>query len=169
MDLGLTTIGRAEKVNLPSLKLQKIPAKIDTGADASSLWCSKAELKDGVLSCIFFSPKSPYYTGKACEFHKGEFTITRIANSFGHREMRYKVKIPVKIRGKLIKATFTLSDRSQKLYPILIGRSSLRGKFVVDVRKGSPLRGEERARIKRLRNELRRMGGGLKNENRNLI
>jgi hypothetical protein len=43
-------------------------------------------------------------------------------------------------------ATFTLADRSSQVYPVLIGRATLRGKFIVDVQMGSPLREEEEKR-----------------------
>ena len=61
------------------------------------------------------------------------------------------------IKGRTIKATFTLTDRSTKLYPILIGRSTLQGKFLIDVSKGAPLHEEENERQKRLKREMRRI------------
>ena len=153
----LTVIGRVERVRLPSLHLKKIPAKVDTGADASSIWCSKLEKTDEGLKCVFFGKGSPFYTGDEIVFKNGEVDLTRIANSFGHKELRYKVKIPMVMKGRLIKATFTLTDRSAKLYPILIGRSTLQGKFLVDVSKGKPLHEEESERQKRLRRQMRRI------------
>lgn len=150
-------IGRVERVRFPSLGIKGVPAKIDTGADASSIWCSKIELVDSQLHCIFFGKDSPFYNGKTIIFDKNDVDLTRIANSFGHSELRYKIKIPMEIRGRTIKATFTLTDRSTKLYPVLIGRSMLRNKFVVDVSRGTPLHEEEDERQKRLRKEMRRM------------
>jgi hypothetical protein len=139
-------IGRAERVAFPSLNTLKVPAKVDTGADSSSIWCSQIELKAGQLKCVFFGPASQFYTGEAVNFDKGQFDVTRVANSFGKREIRYKVKLPIEIQGRVIKASFTLADRSAKLYPVLIGLSTLRGKFIIDVAKGSPLENEEAKR-----------------------
>lgn len=156
-DKTVTVIGRVERVSLPSLGLKKIPAKIDTGADASSIWCSKLELFDDGLKCVFFGKDSPFYSGKKIIFRNNEIDLTRIANSFGHRELRYKVKIPMEIKSRTIKASFTLTNRSTKLYPILIGRSTLQGKFLVDVSKGTPLHEEEGERQKRLRRQMRRI------------
>jgi hypothetical protein len=150
-------IGRAERVGFPTLALKGVPAKIDTGADASSIWCSKFEIKDGKLRCVFFGKGSEFYTGEVVEFDAKNVDLTRVANSFGHKQIRYKIKIPMTIKGRKIKATFTLTDRSTKLYPVLIGRSTLKGKFLVDVGRGSPLHEEEGARIKRLRKEMRKM------------
>jgi hypothetical protein len=77
-----------------------------------------------------------------------------VANSFGHREMRYVVKLQLKLGGKTIVGTFTLSDRSKKTYPILIGRKLLNRKFLVDVSKGSPLTDVENSKKVRLQKEL---------------
>ena len=51
-------------------------------------------------------------------------------------------------------ATFTLSDRSMQVYPVLIGRSTLNGKFVVDVSRGSPLLAEEERRSAELQKNI---------------
>lgn len=150
----LALIGRVEKVNLPQLSALRVPAKIDTGADASSIWAHKVE-KDGKnLKVTFFGPKSAHYISEVHTFLPNEYTITRVSNSFGHREIRYKVKLKIAIKGKLINGTFTLADRSTKLYPILIGRSLIKHKFLIDVTKGSPLVAEEKARKAVLREEI---------------
>jgi hypothetical protein len=150
-------IGRVENINFPSLSLKGVPAKVDTGADASSIWCSKLKIVDGELRCVFFGKDSPYYTGKGLTFNMDDVDLTRVANSFGHSELRYKIKIPIEIKGRRINATFTLTDRSTKLYPVLIGRSLLKNKFLVDVSRGTPLHEEENERLKRLRKEMRRI------------
>lgn len=150
----LTLIGRAEKATFPDLGVKQVPVKIDTGADACSIWASATEFENNRLHVIFFDKGSAWYSGDEHVFKKGEYTITRVANSFGHRQIRYKVKLSIKLKGRPIRGSFTLSDRSNKLYPVLIGRTLLKNKFVVDVSKGSPLRKEERERSLRLRKEL---------------
>jgi hypothetical protein len=105
---------------------------------------------------IFFGPRSKYYTGQLHKFTPKEYSITRVANSFGQKEIRYKVKLKILIKGRLINGTFTLADRSTKLYPILLGRSLINGKFIIDVSKGNPLIAEEKARKSALEKELRK-------------
>lgn len=142
--LQLNIIGRAEFVDIPLIGANKVPAKVDTGADSSSIWVSQAYLDDsGKLSVVFFGPGSDHYTGKVVNFENSQYSRIRIANSFDHKELRYKIKLPVKIKSKLIRATFTLSNRDSKVYPILIGRKMLAGKFLVDVQGGSPLLKQE--------------------------
>lgn len=157
-----TVIGRAEKADFSQLGLKGVPVKIDTGADACSIWAHATEIDDKKLRVVFFGLGSPWYTGKEHTFMPDEYSITRVANSFGHKELRYKIKLQIKVKGRRIRGTFTLSDRSNKLYPVLIGRSLLKNKFVVDVAKGSPLRAEEREREQRLQEEMVKVMGGEK-------
>ena len=159
MTRELTIIGRAERADLPDIQAKGVPVKIDTGADASSIWAHVVELRDDRLHVVFFSEESAFYTGEEHIFKPGEYSITRVANSFGHRELRYKVKLRIRVKKRLINGTFTLSDRSKKLYPILIGRSLLKNKFLVDVSKGNPLREAEKERSARLSKDMETIKG----------
>jgi hypothetical protein len=149
-------IGRAHFIDLVDLGLKRVPAKIDTGADKSSIWVNKVELKDNHLECVFFGPKSPFYTGKVVKF-KDNYSMTRVSNSFGQKELRYTVKLRIRVEGRLVYATFTLSDRSRKTYPILLGRSLLNSKFIVDVSKGDPLLKIERKKTRVLKKYLNKL------------
>lgn len=151
---GLSIIGRAEKADLATIGAMQVPVKIDTGADACSIWAHMTNVRDGNLYVIFFGKDSKFYTGEEYVFTKDEYSLTRVANSFGHREIRYKVKLRIKIKNRTINGSFTLSDRSKKLYPVLIGRSLLLNKFLVDVSRGEPLKEAEERRAKRLQEEL---------------
>jgi hypothetical protein len=159
-DKQLDIIGRAEQIDLLDLDLSKIPAKVDTGADVSSIWASLVKETDKGLNVIFFGESSPHFSGKVVTFPKSSFSITRVANSFGQKETRYKLKLRVRINGRVFRATFTLSDRSQKLYPILLGRRLLNGKFLVDVRAGKPLKKQEKQRKQQLHNDLEQLERG---------
>lgn len=153
----LTIIGRAEKADFPQIDAKKVPVKIDTGADACSIWATATELEHEKLHVVFFGSGSEWFTGKEHIFHKKDYSITRVANSFGHKELRYKVKLGIRVKRRLIKGSFTLSDRSTKLYPVLLGRSLLKNKFLVDVSKGNPQRDQENMRRKQLTQELEEM------------
>ena len=84
----LALIGRAEKVDLPQLSVVTVPAKIDTGADASSIWPHNIKKEGEDLKVVFFGPESKYYTREVDTFLSNEYTITRVSNSFGHRSIR---------------------------------------------------------------------------------
>ena len=150
----LTTIGRAENIDLPDLKVFDVPAKVDTGAESSSLWASEIKENANGLEFVLFARGSKYYTGEKFTVKASNYSLTRVANSFGHSETRYKVKLKAVLHERKIRATFTLSDRSQMVYPILIGRRLLHGKFLVNVSDGSPLKYEEEARTSQLEREM---------------
>lgn len=128
-----TTIGSTTLVNFPEEGIFDVPAKVDTGADSSSVWASNIEEKDGVLRFTLFGEKSPFYTGRVIQTK--EFTQSRIKNSFGTVESRYKVTLLFSISGVSMRVRVTLSDRKRNTYPILIGRLTLKGRFMVDVSK----------------------------------
>lgn len=144
-------IGRAENIDLPTFGFFGVPAKIDTGAKTSSIWATDVQEQDGVLTFVLFGKGSPLYTGEQHRTVRYEKTV--VASSIGAHQERYKVQIVMKVRGKRIRASFTLADRSQQAYPVLIGRSALRGKFVVDVQSGQPDYKAEKNRHLNLRSE----------------
>ncbi|HSW98869.1 MAG TPA: RimK/LysX family protein [Candidatus Saccharimonadales bacterium] len=134
-------LGRAEQISFPEIDSPDIYARIDSGARTSALWVSYAEVEDGRLAVTFFGPGHPAYTGEKKYFDAFDKDI--VTSSTGHRQQRYKIKLSVVLKKRRIKATFTLADRSTQVYPVLIGRNVLRGKFVVDVTLGKVLRQEE--------------------------
>lgn len=145
-------VGRAEKVSFPELQLEAIPARIDTGAKTSSIWASEITEKDGVLQVVLFAKGSSLFTGQSLQFDS--FDIAVISTSTGEVQRRYKVRLLVKLQGKKVRAWFTLADRSTQVYPVLIGRNVLLGKFVVDVKKGRISKDAEAERTRELRGQL---------------
>lgn len=128
----LQTIGSTEYVDIEHY--QNIPAKIDTGADSSSIWASHMEVnQDGVLCFQLFDKNSPFYTGEVLK--RKDFKVAVIRSSTGHEQIRYRVHLSLFLSGHRIRALFNLSDRSKNGFPILIGRRTLSGKFLVDVSK----------------------------------
>jgi hypothetical protein len=136
-------IGRAEQVSLPILDQKLAHARIDSGARTSAIW-GQATIVDNRLHVKFF--------GEEKEYIFESYGRQAVASSNGHIDQRYTIKMPVVIGGKKINATFTIANRSMQVYPILIGRNVLRGKFVVDVKRGTILKASEAARIKYLNN-----------------
>lgn len=124
-------IGRKTYLDFPAFGLNDVPAKVDTGADSSAIWASNITEKKGTLRFTLFDVASQFYTGKVIQTK--DYKIISIKNSFGVAEFRYKVLIPIRLEGRDIKVRFTLADRSNSSQPVLIGRRTLQGKFVVDV------------------------------------
>ena len=147
----LSIIGSTEYVSVG--KIKKVPAKIDTGADSSAIWASNIEVqKDGTLTYSLFAPKSPYYTGEILK--NKEYTVSLVRSSNGGEQIRYRVKLPIKINGHTVKASLTLADRSRNHFPILIGRRTISGRFLVDVSKSNVECPDKHLKTRSLNREL---------------
>lgn len=137
-------IGRAERISLPSLSSPPLYARIDTGAKTSSISARAHVLDDGRLEVTFLGFDTPVTQ----RFR--HYSSTVVASSNGQAEERYKVLLSLVLKKRKIKAYFTLADRTTQVYPVLIGRNVLRGKFIVDVSKGTPLKEAEQKRSESL-------------------
>ncbi len=127
----LPHIGTTELASLPDYQVFDVPVKIDTGADSSSIWASSIVDTGHELQFILFNRTSPFYSGQTV--HATDYKVVSVKNSFGQSELRYKVPLKIRLAGRTIRATFTLANREKNRYPILIGRRTLHGKFLVDV------------------------------------
>lgn len=128
-------IGRTDKVDFEAAGIVGVPAKVDTGADTSSVWATRVHVdEDGVLSFILLGKASKLYNGRVITTKR--FKVVPVRNSSGHWQLRYSVKLAVRIHDRLVNATFTLANRSMQQYPVLIGCKLLKGRFLVDVEQG---------------------------------
>jgi len=124
-------LGRAELISLPDIDVINIPARIDTGAKTSAIWATDIKEDENGLSFFLFDETSEHHRPirhTVTEYHR---IIVRSTN--GVSEPRFKVKLTLKISGRTIISSFTLANRSRQVYPVLIGRNVLLGKFIVDV------------------------------------
>ncbi|GAB3530380.1 ATP-dependent zinc protease [Pontibacter brevis] len=129
-------IGRRELVSFPELDIDEIEAKVDTGAYTSAIHCSDIheETKpDGtkVIALDLLDPSHPQYNHKKLKF--SEYDLREIKSSIGEAQERYVIRTKIKLFDETIEAEFSLSDRSDMKYPVLIGRKLLKGRFIVDV------------------------------------
>ena len=131
-DFHKVIIGRSEVLSFIGTPAEKVPAKTDTGAFRSAVHATNIALNnDGTLGFDLLGGH-PVCGAMAQRMIAEEFTTVWVANSFGHREERYEVKLKVKLGPKVFHARFTLADRSKKIYPILLGRKLLNHRFLVD-------------------------------------
>ena len=128
----MKVIGRIDQIDLPEFGLENIPAKIDTGANRPAIHCSKIEhVMHAGEDCIAFH--IPLVSEGVGVFYRNDFFKKNIKSSSGHVEERYIIKTWVIIFGKRYHTTFSLTDRAEMKYPILLGRKLLKSKFTVDV------------------------------------
>jgi hypothetical protein len=131
------TVGRRELVDFPQFELWGVEAKVDTGAFTGALHCSDIHvdaLADGrpVLRVLLLDDEHPQFNGRPLEFT--DFSLRDIKSSNGEVQERYVIRTVIRLFGEDFDTEFSLSDRSDMRYPVLIGRLLLRrGRFVVDV------------------------------------
>ncbi len=123
-------VGWREIVNLPELGLCDIPAKIDTGARTSSLHAEV--LDDFTRAGERFVRFAVDWGGVRHYCEAVHVDVRGITSSNGERQERFVIKTPLAIGKLTFKAEISLADRSQMQFPLLIGRTALRRRMVVD-------------------------------------
>ena len=129
-------LGWQELVDLPDLKIKKIKAKIDTGANLATLHARNLRIrkKEGVKFIYFDIPPLP--GKKKNRVRKGELLgYRRIKSSDGVIEKRPYIKTTMKLDGILKKIEITLTDRTTMDFHMLIGRKALGKRWLVDPSK----------------------------------
>lgn len=127
------TLGRLPKVDLPQLGLYGIKARADTGAFFNAINCTYVKEDNGVLQVKVLDPTHPKYRDEVVEF--SNYRKTPVKNTSGKYEERYLVETDVIVSGETYKTRFTLTDRSNMMFPVLLGRSFLKNRFLIDASK----------------------------------
>ena len=125
------TIGWREYVSLTELKVDNVVAKIDTGANLSSIHASEIKItsKDKLKFVTFKIKKNKNTLKKVtCELHG----YKKIKSSDGVVEKRPVVKTPMVLDGIRKNIELTLTDRKTMDYTMLIGRKALGRRWIVN-------------------------------------
>lgn len=123
-------VGWRELVSLPELGLVGIPAKIDTGARTSSLHADVLDdfIRDGERFVRF----AVDWAGEHRQCEAVQVDMRGITSSNGETQKRFVIKTPLVIGSLQFRAEISLADRTDMKFPMLIGRTALRRRFVVD-------------------------------------
>ncbi len=137
-DSGIRTIGWKDIIDLPDFKLSDIPAKIDTGAKTSVLHCRQVELiKKGRKQFVRFVPLDDRFGSPDKAYTLPFHSERKIKNSFGQEENRYIITTRIVLFEETFHIELSLRNRADMEFPILLGRSFIRKKFLVDVSKSN--------------------------------
>jgi len=134
---GKITIGWREWVSLPGLDIPAVKAKIDTGARSSALHAfhiEEFEVKGRKM--IRFAIR-PLQRRKKLILNCTAPLMERrmVTDSGGHREMRHVIHTPVILGGESWPIEVTLTHRDTLKFRMLLGRTALKGRYVVDPEK----------------------------------
>jgi hypothetical protein len=127
-------IGWREWVHLPELGGAVIKAKVDTGARTSALhaWNIEPVTRDGIRFVRF--DLHPLQRNDRCVLSCEAPLLDRrlIRNSGGHAQMRHIIRTLAQLGPHLWPIELSLTARDEMGFRMLLGRSAVRGKFVVD-------------------------------------
>ncbi len=127
-------VGWREIVSLPSLGISTIKAKVDTGARTSCLHTFKLETfeQDDQLWVRFWM--HPLQNNEqeivVCEAPVVDQRIVR--DSGGHEETRFVIQSDITIGDHTWNIELTLTNRENMLFRMLLGRTAMHKKIIVD-------------------------------------
>jgi hypothetical protein len=128
-------LGGSDKIDFPDLGLENISCKVDTGADTSSIHCHHVRIREingeEVLVFRLLDPRHKTYLKK--DFTTKSFKERKVKNSFGDKEYRYFVKLKITLFNKDIETEFSLANRADMKFPVLLGKKLLSQNYIVDV------------------------------------
>lgn len=130
----LPMVGWREWVALPGLGIQKIKAKIDTGARTSALhaFSLKPFMENGKQRITFEIHPMQHNTDNIVTCTADIIDRREVTDSGGHTEERYVISTPISIAGQTWPIEITLTERENMLFRMLLGRSALRKRFVIN-------------------------------------
>ncbi|MBK1654767.1 ATP-dependent zinc protease family protein [Allochromatium vinosum] len=130
-------LGWREWLALPELGLPAIKAKVDTGARTSTLHAFYVDTfrRDGRLYARF--GVHPLQQRADLVIHGEAPVIDRrqVSDSGGHREERYVIETRLALAGQTWPIELTLTNRETMLFRMLLGRTAINGRALVDPEK----------------------------------
>lgn len=128
-------IGWREWVAFPELGINRIKAKIDTGARTSTLHALNIAVfsADNGKMKVKFQVYPEQYNLHYVLDCQGELLDQRLVrNSGGNAEYRYIIKTNLYMAGNIWPIELTLTNRATMGFRLLLGRTALNTKFLVD-------------------------------------
>jgi hypothetical protein len=130
---GMLTLGWRERVALPQLGIGMLKAKLDTGARSSSLHVDALE---EFQRCGATWLRFTMHVGRRqpvevrCEAPATDRRA--VTDTGGRRTERWFIRSAIQLAGQQFDIDINLTDRRHMLFPLLLGRSALLGRFAVD-------------------------------------
>jgi hypothetical protein len=130
---GVLTLGWRERVALPQLGIGMLKAKLDTGARSSSLHVDTLqEFQRAGATWLRFT----MHVGRRqpvdvqCEALALDRRV--VTDTGGRRTERWFIRSEILLAEQQFCIDINLTDRRHMLFPLLLGRSALNGRFAVD-------------------------------------
>lgn len=129
-------IGWKEWVHLPELGIRSIKAKVDTGARSSVLHTSYYEIYDNNdLIRVKFKIHPLVKSTLQIECDTELTGLRAVKDSGGHSELRPFIKTKMLMGGNSYDIELNLTNRESMRYRMLLGRTALLDRFLVNTSK----------------------------------
>ncbi len=126
-------LGWQESVRLPELGAGPIVAKIDTGARSAALHADDIHISGrGKRMKVRFKVQRRGNSARRIECEMPLHDLRRVRSSNGQTELRAVIATAIEIGDQVLDAEITLTQRADMGAAMLIGRSSIKGTFLVD-------------------------------------
>ena len=131
---SLPILGWREWVGLPELNIAQIKAKVDTGARSSALHAFAIDpyRKGGQRWVMFAIHPLQTNTDIIIECHTPIKDRRMVSDSGGHKQRRYVIETPIILGQTTVTAEMTLTNRGSMLFRMLLGRTTINSRFVID-------------------------------------
>ena len=131
---ALPVIGWREWVGLPDFGIRHIKAKVDTGARSSSLHAFDLEEfeRDGASWVRFQVHPVQRKKTRTVSVEAKVLELRSIRSSSGKASMRPVIVTNVKLLGITWPVELTLASRDEMGFRMLLGRTAIRRRFLVD-------------------------------------
>lgn len=127
-------IGWREWVSLPQLGVDRVKAKIDTGARSSAIHAFDVELfeRQGVAMVRFKVHPVQRHWQPEISAEAVLLEHRQVRSSVGHAQIRPVIETDVTINGLTWPIELTLTNRDVMGFRMLLGRQAIRHHFLVD-------------------------------------
>ena len=115
------------------MAIRAIRAKLDTGARTSSLHVESIEIAcEKGIQVARFGVRVRRHSSVVRSCSAPVVDRRMVTDSGGHRSQRWFVRTRLALAGAEYDIDINLTDRGGMLFPLLLGRSALEGRFRVD-------------------------------------
>ena len=130
----LALVGWREWLALPEFKIERLKAKMDTGARSSALHAFLIEPyhKGKTLWVMFAIHPNQLTTEQVIECHAAVKDRRLVSDSGGHKQRRYVIETKIVLGSTCFTTDISLTNRDSMRFRMLIGRTAMNGRYLVN-------------------------------------
>lgn len=127
-------VGALETCTLPSLEIEDLHIRVDTGAATSSLHVDNIvkSKESGEVWVQYDIHPDIHDVDKVVTRRSKVVDVRKVKSSSGEGEKRYVIQTPIILGDQQWDILITLTDRSSMSYLMLLGRQAMNGHVIVD-------------------------------------